>query len=216
MKDRFDLLIFDWDGTLIDSVHWITDCLQNAARDSGLPVPQARLARSVIGLSLERAMETLFPMASPEQIGPLMSRYHRYYNAKPPGTDDLFAGVDAMLARLREQGYRLAVATGKSRPGLDQALQAAKATDWFHSTRTAGETASKPDPLMLLEIVAELALAPERTLVVGDSVYDLAMANNAGMACVGVASGAHDREELLAYQPLRVLDQATQLLELLI
>jgi len=216
MKNRFDLIIFDWDGTLIDSVHWITECLQQAARDCDLPVPAARLARSVIGLSLERAMDTLFPEATKSDIPPLMAAYHRYYDVKILGQGDLFAGVPELLDDLRSQGYKLAVATGKSRNGLEQALATTGYADWFHATRAANETASKPDPLMLLQLLEELESHPGRTLMVGDSVHDLQMARNAEIDSVGVSSGANDRDELLALNPLLVLEQAAGLREFLL
>ncbi len=216
MKNRFDLIIFDWDGTLIDSIHWITECLQQAARDCGLPVPSARLARSVIGLSLDRAMGTLFPDAGESDIGPLMAAYHRYYDVKILGQGDLFAGVAGLLDDLRVQGYKLALATGKTRNGLEQALTTTGCVDWFHATRAANETASKPNPLMLLQLMEELESRGERTLMVGDSVHDLEMAQNAHIDSIGVASGANDREELLLFDPLLVLDRAVDLRDFLL
>ena len=216
MKNRFDLIVFDWDGTLIDSVHWITECLQQAARDCEMEVPDARLARSVIGLSLDRAMSTLFPHASKAELPPLIAAYHRYYDVKILGQSDLFDGVPQLLDDLREQGYHLAVATGKSRNGLNQALSSTGYTDWFHATRAANETASKPNPLMLLQLMEELGSPPERTLMVGDSVHDLEMANNANIGAIGVVTGANDRDELLALNPVLVLNQTSDLRELLL
>ncbi len=215
MNKRFDLIIFDWDGTLIDSVHWITECLQQAARDCDLAVPDARLARSVIGLSLERAMSTLFPHASSADIPPLMTAYRRYYDEKNLGREDLFDGVPELLGDLREQGYQLAVATGKSRNALNQALSSTGYTDWFQATRAASETASKPNPLMLLQLMEELDCPPERTLMVGDSLHDLEMARNAKIDAIGVVTGANDRDELLALNPVLVLNQTADLRELL-
>jgi phosphoglycolate phosphatase len=216
MNDQFELIIFDWDGTLIDSVHWITECLQQSARDCGLPVPEARLARSVIGLSLERAMGTLFPEAAPADLQPLMAAYHRYYDARILGQGDMFAGVPDLLDALRRKGYKLAVATGKTRNGLEQALTATGCAGWFHATRAANETASKPDPLMLLQLMEELDVLPERTLMVGDSVHDLQMARNADIDAIGVAGGANDWEELLAFFPLLVVREAADLREFLL
>jgi phosphoglycolate phosphatase len=216
MKNQFELIIFDWDGTLIDSVHWIAECLQQSARDCGLPVPEARLARSVIGLSLERAMGTLFPEAAPADLQALMDAYHRYYDGRILGQADMFAGVPDLLDALRREGYKLAVATGKTRNGLEQALAATGCADWFHATRAANETASKPDPLMLLQLMGELGVLPERTLMVGDSVHDLQMARNADIGAIGVACGANDWEELLALRPLRVVGEAAELREFLL
>lgn len=211
MKDRFDLVIFDWDGTLVDSIGWIVESLHFAARESGLRVPSERLSRSVIGLSLERAMATLFPETREAEIKTLMAAYQRYYNSKPLGRDALFAGVPELLDNLREAGYKLAVATGKTRSGLDHALSSTQAKDWFHATRTAGETASKPDPLMLLQIIEELGVAAERTLMVGDSIHDLHMARNAGIEAVGVFCGANDRDEILALEPLLGLERTVEI-----
>jgi len=216
MKNRFELIIFDWDGTLIDSIHWITDCLQKSARDCELPIPSNRLAKSVIGLSLDRAMGALFPDEDESCIEALMAAYHRYYDAKILGQDDLFFGVEGLLEDLRVQGYKLAVATGKTRNGLDQALTSSGYVGWFNATRAANETASKPNPLMLLQLMEELGSIPTRTLMVGDSVHDLEMAQNARIDSIGVTSGANDREELLAFDPLLVLEQVADLREFLL
>jgi len=216
MKNRFELLIFDWDGTLVDSIQWIVESLHFAARDQGLPVPSDRLARSVIGLSLDRAMGALFPDARESDIERLMASYQHYYNSKPLGRDALFAGVPAMLDSLREGSYKLAVATGKTRAGLDHAMFATQAVDWFHATRAAGETASKPDPLMLLQLMDELDAPPARTLMVGDSVHDLQMAKNAGIEAVGVFCGADGRDQLLPFQPLLGLERTAELLAFLL
>lgn len=216
MKNRFDLLVFDWDGTLVDSIQWIVESLHFAARDQGLPVPPDRLARSVIGLSLDQAMATLFPQAREADIAPLMDAYQRHYNSQPPGPESLFDGVPEMLDSLRGQGYKLAVATGKTRAGLDHALSATGAADWFHATRAAGETASKPDPLMLLQLMDELDVSPGRTLMVGDSAHDMQMAKNAGIDAAGVFCGADRREQILAFQPLLGLERTAELLEYLL
>ncbi|MFM8330490.1 MAG: HAD-IA family hydrolase [Candidatus Methylumidiphilus sp.] len=213
MKHRYDLLIFDWDGTLIDSIQWIVDSLNFAARECGFDVPPDRLARSVIGLSLERAMATLLPQAQAGDIAPLMAAYQHHYNSKPLGADALFDGVPALLDALRGNGHKLAVATGKTRAGLDHAISATGAAGWFDATRAAGETASKPDPLMLRQIMAELSVPPERTLMIGDSVHDMRMAQNAGVAAVGVFCGADGREQILPFQPLLGLERTADLLE---
>jgi len=216
MKDRFDLLVFDWDGTLVDSIGWIVESLDFAARDQGFEEPANRLARSVIGLSLDRALGTLFPQAGQSEIGALMDSYQRHYNSKPLGPGALFAGVPEMLDALREAGYKLAVATGKTREGLDHALRTTAAEDWFHATRAAGETASKPDPLMLLQLLAELDVPADRTLMVGDSVHDMQMAKNAGIEAVGVFCGADGRDQILPHQPLLGLGRTVELLDFLL
>lgn len=216
MKNRFDLLVFDWDGTLVDSVGWIVESLNFAARDLGLEEPAERLARSVIGLSLDRAMGTLFPKTTESEIGALMAAYQRHYNSKPLGPEALFAGIPGMVDALRGAGYKLAVATGKTRQGLDHAMRSTGAEDWFDATRAAGETASKPDPLMLLQLLAELDVPAGRTLMVGDSAHDMQMAKNADIEAVGVFCGADGREEILSFQPLLGLEQTAELLRFLL
>lgn len=213
MKNRFDLLIFDWDGTLFDSIEFIVDCLRQAAQENALQIPSDRDARSVIGLSLKHAMEGLFPGVPDEAIKSLMETYYVRYTRKIPGPHCLFPGVDAMLRTLRERGYLLAVATGKGRRGLEQVVTATETADLFHTLRTAEETASKPDPRMLLEILAELRVAPERALMIGDSIHDLNMARNAGVPAAAVTCGANAREELLALEPLLCLDRTADLLD---
>jgi phosphoglycolate phosphatase len=216
MKDRFDLLIFDWDGTLFDSIEFIVDCLRQAALENGLPVPSGHDARSVIGLSLKHAMEALFPGVEDAALSGLMTSYYARYSHKIPGPHCLFPGVEAMLRRLRERGYLLAVATGKGRRALEHVVAATETADVFHALRSAEETASKPDPRMLLEILEELDIAPERALMVGDSVHDLHMARNACVHAAAVSCGANAREELLALVPLVCLERTTELLELLV
>jgi len=216
MKNRFDLLVFDWDGTLVDSIGWIIESLKFAAHDLGFEEPADRNARSVIGLSLDQAMGTLFPQAQASDIEALMASYKRFYNSRPLGPEALFAGVPQMVEALREAGYKLAVATGKSRQGLDHAMHTTGAVDWFDATRTAGETASKPDPLMLRQLLEELNVPAERTLMVGDSIHDMQMAKNAQIEAVSVFCGADERGRLLAFQPLLGLEQTAELLEFLI
>lgn len=215
MKDRFDLLVFDWDGTLFDSIAWIVHCLQSAAEDCGLPRPGDSAARSVIGLGLREAMDHLFPAAPEGKAQILSQHYKRHFLAKPTTPEDLFDGVPELLDSLRDQGYRLAVATGKTRAGLDAALAATGLEDRFQITRCADETASKPDPKMLREIFAALGTSPERSVMIGDSVHDMRMAQNAGVAAIAVTCGANERHELQAFQPLACLSSTAELLNLL-
>lgn len=215
MKNRFELLIFDWDGTLMDSIGWIVHCMQTAAERAGCPVPTAEAAKDVIGLSIIRAMDTLFPDASPGQREHLVRCYSQEYVSRHMGADALFDGVYDMLEELRGAGYRLAVATGKTRAGLQRALQATGTEDLFCITRAADETASKPDPRMLLEIMAHTGAAPERTLMIGDSIHDLQMAQNARISAIGVSCGAHSEQTLQQYRPLRCLTQPAELLNII-
>jgi phosphoglycolate phosphatase len=213
MKNRFDLLIFDWDGTLIDSIDWIARCLQNAANDTRHEIPDYQAAKDVIGLSIERAIEALYPAANSVEVLDLVNRYETAYFSKKISRDDLFSGVFEMLETLSQNGYKLAIATGKTREGLEEALSATKTEHLFCITRCADETESKPHPLMLHEIMAFTNISPERTLMIGDSTHDLQMALNAKIAAIAVASGAHDSEQLQNYQPLHCFLQPTELLQ---
>jgi phosphoglycolate phosphatase len=213
MKNRFDLLIFDWDGTLIDSIDWIARCLQNAANDTHHETPDYQVAKDVIGLSIERAIEALYPAANALEVLDLVNRYETAYFSKKISRDDLFSGVFEMLETLNQNGFKLAIATGKTREGLDEALSATQTESLFCITRCADETQSKPNPLMLKEIMAFTNASPERTLMIGDSTHDLQMALNAKIASIGIASGAHDSEQLKNYQPLHCFLQPTELLQ---
>jgi len=214
MKDRYDVLIFDWDGTLFDSIGWIVACLRHAARESGFAVPTESAARSVIGLSLPQAMQTLYPGSSEDMAQRLAQHYRTLYNTQTAASLGLFEGVETLLRDFRQRGYRLAVATGKARAGLDRALRETGMTDFFHATRCADETASKPHPLMIHQLLEELAAPPERALLIGDSLHDLRMAQNAGIDVVAVACGANSREELIEFGPLYCLETTTELAQL--
>jgi len=213
MKNRFDLIIFDWDGTLIDSVDWIVHCIQQAAVRHGCPVPEQQAAKDIIGLSIENAIQQLFPTADAATRQGLVSDYSKTFFAKEISRADLFPGVYPMLEQLKQDGYRLAVATGKKSAGLAQAIAATGVGDLFCTTRCSDQTASKPAPLMINEIIAELQVDKQRTLMVGDSVHDMQMALNAGVAAIGVTCGAHSAQTLRQYQPLLCLDYPTDLLE---
>jgi len=165
MKNRFDLIIFDWDGTLINSIDWITSCLQHAAIQYDCPIPESQAAKDVIGLSITKAMQTLFPEVDKPTQKQLVACYSQKYFSKQISRDDLFPGVYEMLVQLNEAGYRLAVATGKTRVGLQEALQATGTEELFCITRCADETASKPDPRMLREIIQHTHTAKERSLM---------------------------------------------------
>jgi phosphoglycolate phosphatase len=212
MKNRFDLIIFDWDGTLIDSINWIVRCLQQSAERCNCKIPNAQAARNVIGLSIDNALQNLFPEADEPTREQLRRCYSREYSSWQIGRHDLFSGVYEMLVQLKEAGYHLAVATGKTRSGLAQALQATGTEDLFCVTRSADETASKPDPKMIVEILRHVDAANERTLMVGDSIHDLQMAKNARISAIAVACGAHPETILQQHQPLACLRQPTELL----
>jgi phosphoglycolate phosphatase len=208
MKSRFDLIIFDWDGTLINSIDWITNCLQHAAVQYDCPVPEAQAAKDVIGLSINKAMQTLFPEVGEQMQKQLVACYSQKYFSKQISRDDLFPGVYEMLVQLNKTGYQLAVATGKTRAGLQEALQATGTEELFCITRCADETASKPDPRMLREIIQHTHTAKERSLMVGDSIHDLQMAHNAHISAIAVSCGAHSAESLTTIQSVTVLATA--------
>lgn len=200
---RFDLIAFDWDGTLFDSTALIVRCIQQACADIGAPVPDAERAAYVIGLGLRDALEYAVPGLAPDRYGELGAAYRRHYLANQHALT-LFDGTLQMLRDLKARQHLIAVATGKTRRGLDDVLTMTELRGLFDGSRTADETCSKPHPLMLQELMAELGVGPERTLMVGDTTHDLQMANNAGAACVGLSFGAHDHESFSPYAPLFV------------
>jgi phosphoglycolate phosphatase len=188
---NFDLVAFDWDGTLYDSTALITRCIQAACVDLGLPRPSDEQASYVIGMGLIDALQHAAPGLPRERYPELGARYRHHYVAKQ---DEIvfFDGALELLQSLKGRGHLLAVATGKSRRGLDEALNSSVLHGLFDATRTADETASKPNPRMLRELMDELAVVPERTVMIGDTTHDLQLALNAGVASIGVAYGAHD------------------------
>jgi len=207
---RFDLIAFDWDGTLFDSTAIIARCIQLAVGDAGGTVPSDEDASYVIGLGLMQALAHAAPDVPREKYPLLGERYKHHYSLHQNDIT-LFPGVLAMLDDLRERQHLLTVATGKSRWGLNQALGDVKLKNVFHASRTADETAGKPNARMLHELMAEMGVPPERTLMVGDTTHDLQMALNAGCASVGVSYGAHDAGALHALNPLFVAHSAEQL-----
>ena len=197
---QFDLIAFDWDGTLFDSTAIITRCIQDAVVDVGGARPSDAQAAYVIGMALMPALAHAAPDVPPEKYPALGERYRHHY-FKHAHDISLFDGVLPLLAELRERHHWLAVATGKSRRGLDDALHSAELKGVFDGSRTADETAGKPNPLMLHELMREFGVEPERTLMIGDTTHDLQMAVNAGCASVGVSYGAHDHGEFEPFKP---------------
>lgn len=207
---RFDLIVFDWDGTLYDSTALIVDCIQAAVVDVGGARPSERDAAWVIGLGLAEALARAAPDVPPEKYPALGARY-RYHFLRRQDELVLFDGVLPMLDALRTRGHRLAVATGKSRRGLDLALDNVALRARFDASRTADETFGKPHPRMLLELMDELDVPAARTLMVGDTTHDLQLAINAGCAGVGVSYGAHAPEGFAPLAPLHVADSVPEL-----
>lgn len=200
---RFDLIAFDWDGTLYDSTALITRCIQSAVVDVGGARPSDADAAWVIGLGLAEALARAAPDVPPQKYPELGARY-RYHFLHHQDDLVLFDGVLTMLDALRARGHRLAVATGKSRRGLNLALESVDLRARFDASRTADETFGKPHPRMLLELMQELDVPAERTLMIGDTTHDLQLAVNAGCASVGVSYGAHTPESFAALAPLHV------------
>ncbi|MBY4896354.1 HAD-IA family hydrolase [Cupriavidus sp. AU9028] len=200
-RQRFDLIVFDWDGTLMDSTPTIAKCIQLASKDLGLPVPDDSAASHVIGLGLREALAYAVPSLDPADYPKLAERY-RYHFLTRDAELVLFDGVVEMLRSLRAQHYFLGVATGKTRVGLQRAMAATGLTGLFDATRCADETFSKPHPAMLQELTRELGQEMERTVMIGDTTHDLQMAVNAGAAGIGVCYGAHPVDSLQAMAPL--------------
>jgi len=212
---RFDLVVFDWDGTLFDSTASIVRCIQDACRDVGAAVPSDADAAYVIGLGLHDALRHAAPSLPSERYAELGHRYRHHYLARQHELS-LFDGTLEMLGALKARNQLLAVATGKGRQGLNDALAHARLRGVFDATRTADETASKPHPRMLLELMDELDVPPERTLMIGDTTHDLQLAANAGTACVAVAYGAHEPAQLAGHEPLAVAHSTRELHEWLL
>jgi phosphoglycolate phosphatase len=210
-RDPFRLLAFDWDGTLMDSIGPIVACTRAVVEDLGLKVLDEDRIRATIGLGLRETIEELIPGVSDRQFEEIIEAYRRHWHGTFRDLPLLFPGVAAMLRGLAEEGYLLAVATGKSRRGLDYALVQTGLIDLFHATRTADEAFSKPHPQMLLDLLDDLGVGSRDALMIGDTTFDLEMARNAGTASAGVCTGSHCREELLRFSPLVCLERVVEL-----
>ncbi len=208
----YQLLIFDWDGTLCDSIGRIVDSMRAAASLSGLGERSDEAIKGVIGLGLPEAIATLYPeLRQVDRIEAFRQRYAEHYTSLEVRPAPLFGDVRESLESFRRRGLRTAVATGKSRRGLDRALAGHGWRDYFETSRCADETASKPDPLMLREILAHCGVRAEKALMVGDSVFDLDMARRAGIDSVAVGYGAQSRAVLMAFAPKLAIDEFSEL-----
>ncbi|MBK7718929.1 MAG: HAD-IIIA family hydrolase [Simplicispira sp.] len=207
---HFDLIAFDWDGTLFDSTAIIVRCIQEAVCDVGGERPSDLDASYVIGMALTQALAHAAPDVPPEKYPELGLRYRTHY-ARHQDDLVLFEGVLPLLECLRARGHLLAVATGKSRRGLDEALHSVQLRGMFDGSRTADETAGKPHPLMLQELMAEFCVPADRVLMIGDTTHDLQMAQNAGCASVGVSYGAHESGAFAAFAPRHVAHSVADL-----
>jgi phosphoglycolate phosphatase len=207
---RYRFVVFDWDGTLADSTAIIAAALQQACRDVGEPEPSESDARYVIGLGLADALRHVAPRLAVERHRDLAARYRHHYLAQALSIP-LFAGVREMLAEMNDAGHLLGVATGKSRAGLDHALEQQNVRHFFVATRCADEGFPKPHPGMLLELMRLVGADPAETLMIGDTTHDLELARNAGVAALAVAYGAHDLNGLARERPLATLHSIAEL-----
>ena len=211
MSSEFKLLVFDWDGTLMDSEARILACVRAAVEELDLPSPGDDEIRNIIGLGLREAVTTLFRDADDVLVGQVTDRYRQHFLNRDRTPSRLFPGARAVLQTLLERGHLLAVATGKGRQGLDQALEETGLDALFHATRCADETFSKPHPEMLQQIMLELGVEAHETLMIGDTEYDMQMASNAQAPCLAVSYGVHTTDRLLRHAPLGCLDDINEL-----
>jgi phosphoglycolate phosphatase len=211
VRRDYELLIFDWDGTLSDSIGRIVEAMRTAADLAGRPVRDDLAIKGIIGLGLPEAIRTLYPDITANDLIDFRQHYADSYMAMDVEPSRLFDGVRESLEAFRAEGYRMAVATGKARRGLDRVLKAHGWMEYFDATRAADETASKPDPLMLNEILQHCGVAPEKALMVGDASFDLLMARNAGMDSVAVGYGAQALDSLLKFEPALAINHFSEL-----
>lgn len=207
---NYELIVFDWDGTLIDSADAISACIRLAAQDLGHAVPDVERAKYVIGLGLMDALAHVVPGLRAEQYAEFVQRYRVHFLARDAGLP-LFPDTRELLMALRQAGHTLAVATGKSSAGLNRALAQTRLREIFAATRCADQTEPKPHPAMLLELMAELGTEPARTLMIGDTTHDLEMARAAGVSAVGVTHGAHPRSDLARCAHLALVGSTAEL-----
>ncbi len=211
MKRRFKLLVFDWDGTVMDSEARIVACVDGAIRDLNLPYRTRDEVKNIIGLGLREAVQTLFPGSDEELLTMIVDRYrHHFLHAdKTPST--LFPGAHQTLQTLNSDGYLLAVATGKGRVGLEKVFDETDTRAFFVTSRCADETFSKPHPQMLEEVIEFCGVEPQETLMIGDTEYDMQMAENANTAALAVCYGVHEPERLMKYHPLHCIESITEI-----
>lgn len=209
------LVIFDWDGTLFDSIDQICSSMLKAGENSNAPVRQYSDIKNIIGLSLDKAVQTVWPELDSAVHEQIMSHYKTIYVSSDMAPPSPYPGVYELLRGFKESGIKMAVATGKSRRGLDRVMALTETRHYFDVTRCADETQSKPHPLMIEQILDTLGVAPEHSIMVGDTEYDLNMANNAGIKSVGVSYGAHSKDRLLACNPHAVINHVSQLSDFL-
>lgn len=213
---KYKLVIFDWDGTLVNSTARIIDSMQQAAQQHSLPEVSDAEVQNIIGLGLPEAMQTLWPDLGHEQLKQAAPSYAKNFIQDSKVGMEVFPGTRELLSELMLRNYLLAVATGKARKGLDRTMHDLSLRHFFADTRCADETRSKPDPLMLHELLASLGVAAHEALMVGDTTYDLDMANAAGMDSLGMSYGAHEIKRLEACNPLTICHSMQELQEWII
>ena len=206
MSKQFDLIVWDWDGTLADSTGMITQAIVSAAAQVGLPTLNPQAASNIIGLGLKESIQALFGDIPAEKAQALAQQYTANYYAGEAEIP-LFAGAKETIIELNRRGFKLAVATGKGRRGLNLALEHSGLTPYFHATKSVDECFSKPHPQMLDELMDELVVRPERTLMIGDTSYDLQMAQNANVQAIAVTFGAQSRDKLLGYDSIALFNE---------
>jgi phosphoglycolate phosphatase len=208
---QYTFVIFDWDGTLMDSTARIISCMQTTAKLAMLPIPTDAQVKSIIGLSMDTVLEIIFPTASKEEKIKLTDIYREQYIHLDTTPTPLFKGTLSLLSWLKEQGVLLAVATGKARVGLNRALQSVDMLNYFEYSICADEAESKPSAEMVNRLLQQTGKSAVETLMVGDSIHDLGMATNAGVDSVGVTCGASSYDELMTHSPVKILEEVIQM-----
>lgn len=209
---KYKAIVFDWDGTLMDSISKIVECMQTSAQQLGFPVPNYAQAKDVIGISLLPALKQLFNIQDEKAAMDMFHTYKENFKDHPQISSPLFVGAIELLEKLTEQGYILAVATGKARQGLEHNWHHSNTKHFFSASKTADDAQSKPSPDMLQQLLSELNLSTDQVLMVGDTIYDMAMAEAINMDRVGVSFGVHSKDELQRHKPLAVIDSLDELL----
>ena len=208
---KYHAVIFDWDGTLVDSIAHIADSLHLAATDLGFPALEKAAYRNIIGLGMIDALKALYPEANQKEMFAIRDAYGAYFSSKPATPQHVFKGMEQVLVDLTSAGSGRAVATGKSRRGLDRAMNSSGLHPHFNVSRCADESGSKPDPKMLSEILAFFELEPAQAIMIGDTSYDLEMAQRIGMPSIGVSWGAHSTDILAKYDPVAIVSDVSEL-----
>lgn len=212
---RYEMIVWDWDGTIMNSTPTIVDCMQKACADLDLQIPDDALASHVIGLGLNESLKIILPDLDPGDYPIVLERFRHYYLSQDHELI-LFHGIRELLEELKTKGHLLAVATGKPRHGLDRTLLHHRLETFFHDTKTADQTRAKPHPQMLLELIERWKTPAHKVLMVGDTSHDLKMAKNAGVDAIAVSYGAHPKDELLLHEPMACVDNVSELRNILL